>query len=413
MTGLFAQDSTQEHAGGATGGLALDGEVVAALRDRLPVVAERTVAAVTAGVPGYAGALTGQMGATIEEAVRTALGAFLRLAEQTRDADPGTPLEAALEGAYALGRGEARSGRTMDALLAAYRVGARVSWRELSATAVETGLAAPTVAQFAELVFAYIDQLSAASVAGHTDELATTGRVRQRYLERLGQDLLAGASPDVLVAGAERADWTPPETLTAVLLPAVRARSALQLLDPRTLPVSGDVAGLPGQGAPAVLLVPGAAGPDRVRLLRVLAGRQAVVGPERPWTAVAGSYRRAVRALALQPGGDPVDTEEHLVPLVLGADPEALADLRARVLAPLLDLRAGTSERLAETLRAWLLQQGRREEVAASLVVHPQTVRYRMAQVRELYGDRLADPQAVLELTVALALEPVEDRPAP
>ena len=63
----------------------------------------------------------------------------------------------------------------MDALLAAYRVGARVSWREMSATAVDGGLPAPTVAQFAELVFAYIDQLSAVSVAGHTDELATTG----------------------------------------------------------------------------------------------------------------------------------------------------------------------------------------------------------------------------------------------
>jgi len=36
------------------------------------------------------------------------------------------------EAAYALGRGEARSGRTMDALLSAYRVGARVSWRELA-----------------------------------------------------------------------------------------------------------------------------------------------------------------------------------------------------------------------------------------------------------------------------------------
>jgi hypothetical protein len=29
-----------------------------------------------------------------------------------------------------------------------------------------------------------------------------------------------------------------------------------------------------------------------------------------------------------------------------------------------------------------------------------------MAQVRELYGDRLQDPQTVLELTVALALPP-------
>src|SRR4051812_3578336 len=158
-------------------GLALDPAVVSALRTRLPAVAERTVAAVTAEVPGYAGALTGQMGEQIEQAVRMALGTFLRLAEQAKDSDPRAPLQGAMDGAYALGRGEARSGRSMDALLAAYRVGARVSWRDFASRAVELGLPAPTVAQFAELVFAYIDQLSAASVAGHTDELETSGRV--------------------------------------------------------------------------------------------------------------------------------------------------------------------------------------------------------------------------------------------
>ena len=89
---------------------------------------------------------------------------------------------------------------------------------------------------------------------------------------------------------------------------------------------------------------------------------------------------------------------------MLSADPEALADLRARVLAPLADVREGTSERLAETLRAWLLHHGRREAVAAELHVHPQTVRYRMTQLRELYGEALTDPRTVLELTVALAL---------
>jgi len=35
--------------------------------------------------------------------------------------------------------------------------------------------------------------------------------------------------------------------------------------------------------------------------------------------------------------------------------------------------------------------------------VHPQTVRYRLGQLRELYGDRLEEPQTVLMLTLALA----------
>jgi len=88
--------------------------------------------------------------------------------------------------------------------------------------------------------------------------------------------------------------------------------------------------------------------------------------------------------------------------LVLDADPQARADLRASVLAPLAELRPATAEKLTETLRSWLLHHGRLDDVAAALFVHPQTVRYRMGQLRELYGDRLDDPAMVLALTVAL-----------
>ena len=35
--------------------------------------------------------------------------------------------------------------------------------------------------------------------------------------------------------------------------------------------------------------------------------------------------------------------------------------------------------------------------------MHPQTVRYRMTQIRERYGDALTDPQQVLSLILALA----------
>ena len=65
------------------------------------------------------------------------------------------------------------------------------------------------------------------------------------------------------------------------------------------------------------------------------------------------------------------------------------------MLAPLAGLRPAAAEKLTETLAAWLRHQGRREEVAAALFVHPQTVRYRMGQLRELYGDRLTDPAFV------------------
>jgi hypothetical protein len=379
--------------------------VADAMRSNLPFVAEATVAAIVVEVPSYADAFGGEMGRTIETAVQLALGGFLELAASAEGADAGTPIGPALEGAYALGRGEARGGRTIDALLGAYRVGARVSWRHLSATAVAAGLGVAQLARFAELVFAYIDQLSASSVAGHSDELATTGRVRQRHLERLANLLLTAAPLQELVAMAERADWAPPRTLTAVILPEGKIRGALVSLDDRTLQGTDEVPDVAAGGELVVLLVPDAEGRSRPALLRTLDGRDAVVGPGRPWSEVHASYDRALRALRLgltPEGSAALDTDERLADLVLHADDAALSDLRARVLAPLADIGASAREKLTETLRAWLLHHGRREQVAAELFVHPQTVRYRMQQLRELYGARLEDPRTVLELTVAL-----------
>jgi hypothetical protein len=297
----------------------------------------------------------------------------------------------------------------MDALLAAYRVGARVSWRELSGTAVEVGLSAETLAKFAELVFAYIDELSAASVAGHTDELATSGQVRQRYLQALSRSLLQGDPADQLTDRAERAGWEPPKTLTVVILPNAHVRGVLASLDPRTLRTEDELPELEKEDV-AVLLVPDAHGSARPALLRSLRGRQAWVGPDKPWTTVRTSYLRVLRTRGLGltwESSAPVDTEHHLASLVVTSDAAALEDLRERVLAPFASLRPATAERLIETLREWLLQLGRRDEVAGALHVHPQTVRYRMGQVRELFGDRLDDPRTVLDLTIALAAEPL------
>ncbi|MFD5827446.1 helix-turn-helix domain-containing protein [Lentzea sp. NPDC060358] len=366
--------------------LALDEKTVKALRAVLRTTADEVVQAIIDEVPSYANALSGRMGGTIRRAVRTALGHYLDLAGGTYTGGD------ASDAAYELGRGEVRDGRSMDALLSAYRVGARVAWRGLAAGAVPAGLPAAEVAKFAELTFAYIDELSAASAAGHADELAARGLAHERHLEQLARDLLAGASSEILLAAAGRAGWPTPTTMTVALLPAAQARPAFRSLDAGTLVLDD----LPD--ALGVLLVPDA---DRTHLLRRLSDRHAVVGPARPWMRASSSYARAARARSLS--SSIRDTEEHLPELVLSADPDAYADLRARALAPLLALPAGTARRLEETLRAWLLHHGRREEVATALFVHPQTVRYRVGQLRDLFPD-LSSPQRVLELTLAVGL---------
>ena len=388
-----------------TDDLNLDEQTLSLLRSRLPAVAELTLQAIIEQVPAYTDALAGPIGANIRSAVELALGGFLKVAGRPSGTTAG-PRSPVLEGAYALGRGEARSGRSMVALLAAYRIGARESWRQFSRAAVETGVPAGTMARFAELVFAYIDELSAASAAGHSDELATTGRVRERYLDLLVRALLAGESEQRLGEAADRAGWRPPPTLAAVLLPTGHASRAVTNLDDRALRTDE----LPGlspdeQSDLTLLLVPDADGAGRAGVTRALRGLDASLGPAKPWTLARLSYQRVLRARRLAlPGPDgTIDTEEHLTALVVTADPDALADLRARVLAPLAGLRPATTERLAETLHAWLLYRGRRDEVAQALHVHPQTVRYRVGQLRELFGDGLDDPDTVAALTVALA----------
>ncbi|MEO5653829.1 MAG: helix-turn-helix domain-containing protein [Marmoricola sp.] len=380
-----------------TADLRLSETAVRDLRDILPEVAGRTVSRITDEVPSYAAAFTGPMGETIRNAVELALGGFISLAARSGDGGGQAPTAQAVDGAYQLGRGEARGGRTVDALLSAYRIGARVSWREMSAIVVRNGVDAPTLGRFAELVFAYIDELSAASVAGHNDELATTGRVRERLLERLADHLLDGSGDDEVAAAAERAGWALPVTLTAVLVPESQVRAVRGGVPGETLQPGVDLDGM------VALFVPDVHGRRRSGLLRALAGRASVAGPPRPWSQVRASFDRAqrLRALGLGP-----DSEEHLAALVLTADPSALSDLRARALAPLAELRPSTAEKLLETLRSWLLHQGRREAVAEDLFVHAQTVRYRMGQLREAFGDRLDDPQNILELTLALALPP-------
>ena len=167
-----------------------------------------------------------------------------------------------------------------------------------------------------------------------------------------------------MLEAVERAGWEPPTTLTAVLLPESQVRTVLADVSVQTLHLPDP----PDLDEGALLLVPDAEGRRRAALLRTLAGRGAVAGPARPWLQAGASYDRARRARSYGLG---TDTEAHLPRLVLTADPEALSDLRAQALAPLDGLRPATAEKLAQTLRAWLLHQGRRERGRPCLVRAP------------------------------------------
>ena len=64
-----------------------------------------------------------------------------------------------------------------------------------------------------------------------------------------------------------------------------------------------------------------------------------------------------------------------------------------------------TRQTLVTTLHSWLWHWGSRPEVAAGLFVHPQTVSYRIAQLRELLDADLDDPLVRFELLLAVSSE--------
>jgi DNA-binding PucR family transcriptional regulator len=97
-----------------------------------------------------------------------------------------------------------------------------------------------------------------------------------------------------------------------------------------------------------------------------------------------------------------VRADDRRVDLLLLGDGAIARGLAQDVLGPLALAPAAARERLAETLGAWLAHQGEVRPVAQQLHVHTQTVRYRVAQLREMLGDRMATAEGRLELELAL-----------
>ncbi len=139
----------------------------AALRSNLEPTVDEVIHAIRTAVPAYAGPLEGAFGEGIRTAVAQALSQFLDKVEGRQPAASGGS-----DLYFDLGRGEARAGRSLEALLAAYRVGARVAWRATVSAARAAGFGAETLSVLAEAIFAYIDELSGESIEGYATEQA-------------------------------------------------------------------------------------------------------------------------------------------------------------------------------------------------------------------------------------------------
>jgi PucR C-terminal helix-turn-helix domain/GGDEF-like domain len=370
--------------------------VAEVLRPVLPAVSAEIVDAIQAEVGAYARPLEGPFGQAVRIGTERALSRFVDLIADPRSSD-----EAGRRIYVELGRIEHREGRSLDALLAAYRVGARIAWRRSVEAGSAAGLPPEVLYRLGEAIFAYIDELSAESVEGYAEaQIATAGEREVRRRELIV--LLEGESPDerLVRAAAAEAGWRLPATVAALVADGDEDSHLGRLL-------GSDVVATSFEGK-VVALIPDPDGPGRrTQIEHALEGSVAALGPTVDWRSAADSIGQArlahrLRGEGVLPEAGLLRCDDHLPDLAVHAEPSLAGTLERRWLAPLDGTASASRAKLERTLELWLCHGGRIEAVSAALDVHPQTVRYRLRRLRELFGGALDDPDSRLALQLAL-----------
>jgi hypothetical protein len=379
----------------------LPAETVAFVLSELDVIVAEIVSAVQEASPTYGELLASPEGMGLRLGVEQAIRAFLLAVGRGERVGGGRSQTDELW--RRLGEAEFQAGRSLDELRVAFRAGTRAAWRSAADVAVRAEITAPVAIALAEAIFVYADDLATDVVEGYLRMQSDDAGERERRRRRLSAALLdpEGYDADAVARAGELAGWAIPRELAVVALAAETPGALSGRLDADVL--------LGADGDGAWLIVPDPDGPGRrAAIERALEDEPAAVGltvaPARARRSL--HWARLALALALERSQTPfpVRTEQHLSDVILLQDPElarALADAR---LSALGDLPPGERERLIETLGAWLDHQRHTPRIAEALHVHPQTVRYRVAKLRELLGDAVDQPDGRFELQLALRI---------
>jgi hypothetical protein len=368
------------------------------LRPVLPVLVEEMVAEILASVDEYARAARSGDGGYEHGVRRGAQEAASQFV--ARIADQGASRDHAFALFRRLGEAEAEEGRNLEALQAALRAGARAALRWLTQASERMDAPLETLSQLAEALLVFLDEIAAESAEGYAHAQAAGDRQRRR--RRLIRLLLA----EPPVAGRAVADlarlagWQRPQQVSVIVLAGYPSAASSAPALPEEFLADLD-------RAPPVLIVPDPYGPGRRALLdRGLRGFRGVVGPPVPLADAAKSLHWATEALSLAEQGafdgyTVIHCDDHLSDMVLRRGGDLLARLEAQRLAPLRQVPGGRQDMLAETLLAWL-ETGNCGSVASRLFIHPQTARYRLHKLQELFGEQLDNPDARFELALVL-----------
>jgi DNA-binding PucR family transcriptional regulator len=344
----------------------------------------------------------------IAKACEAGIDLFLATARERR---PATSRE--LREVAQLGILQARGSHSVEPVLAAYRIAARVAWDAiLGAWRTHPDASPEAMVVTANYVFAALDQVAAevtkTYLHAREQHLLRGTRARARLLHSLISDTF-----DTELAVHKQALAVNQRLANSYLALVVKTETAAaELLAELELP-AGALADATDPHT-AVLLWPADAADVREevqRLIRELRGRgqsrvRAGLGGEHPGLrGISRSYLEAQEAVEvgrkLDPNGILHEYDEVAPYLILSQNPMVAERYVSHVLGRLL--ASDPRGVLMETLEA-LLTSASVKAAAASLRLHRHTVLYRMEKLRELLGQDLDDPAVRQRLQLALAL---------
>jgi PucR C-terminal helix-turn-helix domain/GGDEF-like domain len=345
------------------------------------------------------------------EAIARACAAGLDLFLSTaREARPATNQE--LREVAQLGILQARGSQSVEPILSAYRIAARVGWDAILAAWRDHPDASPeALVVTADYVFGALDQVAAevtrTYLQAREQHMLRGKRARTRLLHSLISDTF-----DNELAIQKQALTINFQLAGAYVALVVKSDDGVQdLLGPIDLPAKALADATDAHTL--VVLWPADAGEVEEDVLALVAdlrrGRarlRAGLGAEHPGLrGISRSYLEAQQAVEvgrkLRPDAVLYQHEEVAPYLVLAQNPLVLERYVRHVLGRLLEADARGS--LMETLEA-LLSHGSVKDAAAGLGLHRHTVLYRIEKLRDLVGGDLDDPALRQRLRLALDL---------
>lgn len=309
------------------------------------------------------------------------------------------------------GRAQHAAGRTIEEMLRFYQLGGLATWRRIAGVARGADVSQDELAILGEALLAFVADITAAAADGYAEARSQAARTGQAHRDRLLALLVTeGSATEDVEAAVREAGWTPVDQVAVAVTHRDAGVLLLDQLPSRVL--------MGRRHEQTCLVIPGnRVEPTLRRLGELLGGQQVAVGPVVPMRRAALSARRAEAVWQLGQSGMPgsgslLRASDHHIDLLLSSDLELATEFVRTALTPLDQLSASARERLLTTLAAWLAQPDQPQAIARVLHVHVQTVRYRVRQLRDLFGATVDDPEGRFSLAVALRILPlVESRP--